>query len=155
MIRDVFRPPLANSRPFLAPSSEILGGGGLVGPLVRNIGGGGVVLSLYSSHVFKYKLKYKKVGVLPIRIVKSNVLSVGRSSERNSACWMRTIFLSIEIKSNCALNCSRIKSAKELTAFQILTSVSRPWPCPWSVEQNRRRIWHLVQSRNFDKSSPI
>ena len=33
--------------------------------------------------VKKYKLKYKKVGVLPIRIVKSNILSVGPSSERN------------------------------------------------------------------------
>ena len=28
--------------------------------------------------------KYKKVGVLPIRIVKSNVSSVGPSSEKNS-----------------------------------------------------------------------
>ena len=32
--------------------------------------------------VFRYKSKYKKVGVLPIRIVKSNVSSVGPSSER-------------------------------------------------------------------------
>ena len=30
----------------------------------------------------KYKSKYKKVGVLPIRIVKSNVSSIGPSSER-------------------------------------------------------------------------
>ena len=36
------------------------------------------------------KSKYKKVGVLPIRIVKSNVSSVGPSSERNN------IFLSDE-----------------------------------------------------------
>ena len=120
----------------------------------------------YSSHsvinvvcaakaVFKYTLKYKKVCVLPIRMVKSNFSSVGRSLKRNSACWMRTIFLSIEIKSNtaCALNCSRIKSGKDwLTAFQIsLTSPSRPL----SIEQNRRITCHLVQSRNFDKSSPI
>ena len=33
----------------------------------------------------RYKSKYKKVGhgVLPIRIVKSNVSSIGPSSERN------------------------------------------------------------------------
>ena len=29
-------------------------------------------------------MKYEKVGVLPIRIVKSNVSSVGPSSERNT-----------------------------------------------------------------------
>ena len=33
--------------------------------------------------MFIYKSKYKKVGVLPIWLVKSNVLSVGPSSERN------------------------------------------------------------------------
>ena len=33
--------------------------------------------------VFRYKSKYKKVGVLPIQIVKSNVSSVGPLSERN------------------------------------------------------------------------
>ena len=33
--------------------------------------------------MFRYKPKYKKVGVLPIRIVKPNVSSVGPSSERN------------------------------------------------------------------------
>ena len=32
----------------------------------------------------RYKSKYKMIGVLPIRIVKSNVSSVGPSSERNS-----------------------------------------------------------------------
>ena len=32
------------------------------------------------------KSKYKKVGVLPIRIVKSNVSSVGPLSERNTDC---------------------------------------------------------------------
>ena len=32
---------------------------------------------------FGYKSKYKKVGVLPIRIVWSNVSSIGPSSERN------------------------------------------------------------------------
>ena len=38
--------------------------------------------------MFKYKSKYtENVGVLPTRIVKSNVSSVGRSSERN----MKTI----------------------------------------------------------------
>ena len=31
-----------------------------------------------------YKSKYKKVGVLSIRLVKSNVSSVGPSSERNA-----------------------------------------------------------------------
>ena len=30
----------------------------------------------------RYKSKYEKVGVLPIRIAKSNVSSVGPSSER-------------------------------------------------------------------------
>ena len=33
--------------------------------------------------MLRYKSKYKKVGVLPIRIVKSYVSSVGPSSERN------------------------------------------------------------------------
>ena len=33
--------------------------------------------------LFVYKSKYKKVGVLPIWEVKSNVSSVGPSSERN------------------------------------------------------------------------
>ena len=32
---------------------------------------------------WRYKSKYEKVGVLPMRIVKSNVSSVGPSSERN------------------------------------------------------------------------
>ena len=32
----------------------------------------------------EYKSKYKKVGVLPIRIIKSNVSSVGPSSERTT-----------------------------------------------------------------------
>ena len=31
----------------------------------------------------RYKSKYKKVGVLPIGTVKSNVSSVGPSSEKN------------------------------------------------------------------------
>ena len=30
-----------------------------------------------------YKSKYERVGVLPIQIVKSNILSIGPSSERN------------------------------------------------------------------------
>ena len=30
-----------------------------------------------------FRYKYKKVGVLPIQIVKSNVSSIGPSSERN------------------------------------------------------------------------
>ena len=33
--------------------------------------------------MFRYKLKYKKVGVLPIWKVKSNISNVGPSSERN------------------------------------------------------------------------
>ena len=32
----------------------------------------------------RYESEYKKVGVLPIRIIKSNVSSVGPSSERNT-----------------------------------------------------------------------
>ena len=40
--------------------------------------------------MFRYKSKYKKVGVLPIWIVKSKLSSVGLSSERN------TMFLSDE-----------------------------------------------------------
>ena len=35
--------------------------------------------------VLKYKYKYEMVGVLPIRIVKSNVSSVGPLSEKNRA----------------------------------------------------------------------
>ena len=41
------------------------------------------ILRNKSSINIIYKWKYKTVGVLPIRIVKSNVLSVGPSSERN------------------------------------------------------------------------
>ena len=37
----------------------------------------------YQSLTKEYKSKYKKVGVLPIRIVWSNVSSIGPSSERN------------------------------------------------------------------------
>ena len=33
--------------------------------------------------MLRYKSKYKKVGVLPIRIAKSNVSSVGPSSEKH------------------------------------------------------------------------
>ena len=33
--------------------------------------------------IYIYKSKYKKVGVLPMRIVWSNVSSIGPSSERN------------------------------------------------------------------------
>ena len=33
--------------------------------------------------MFRYKLKYKKVGVPPIWKVKSNISNVGPSSERN------------------------------------------------------------------------
>ena len=50
------------------------------------IGGGqGRVINVVCcvGRVELYKSKYKTVGVLPIRIVKSNVFSVGPSSERN------------------------------------------------------------------------
>ena len=40
--------------------------------------------SLSAPHLGNiYKSKYKKVGVLPIQTVKSNVLSIGLSSERD------------------------------------------------------------------------
>ena len=44
-----------------------------------------VINRLFSVRLedFKYKSKYETVGVLPIRIVKSNVQSVGPSSETN------------------------------------------------------------------------
>ena len=44
-----------------------------------------------SRTLFRYKSKYKKVGVLPIRIEKSNVWSIGSSSERNreQSLWQR------------------------------------------------------------------
>ena len=43
-----------------------------------------LLMSVLRRAVFRYKSKYKKVGVLPIRIVKSNVSSIGPSSERNT-----------------------------------------------------------------------
>ena len=43
--------------------------------------------------MFRYKSKYRKVGVLPIRIVESNVSSIGPSSERNRKAFL---FLSDE-----------------------------------------------------------
>ena len=46
--------------------------------------------------MFRYKLKCKKVGVLPIWIVKSNVSSVDPSSEREA-------FLSDEVSRNVRL----------------------------------------------------
>ena len=46
-----------------------------------------LLMSVLRRTVFRYKSKYKKVGVLPIRIVKSNVSSIGPSSERNT--WQR------------------------------------------------------------------
>ena len=42
-----------------------------------------VVCCIGTVEIQIYKSKYKKVGVLPIWIVKFNVSSVGRSSERN------------------------------------------------------------------------
>ena len=39
------------------------------------------LLSLFSQQIY-HTLKYKKVGVLPIRIEKSNVSSIGPSSEK-------------------------------------------------------------------------
>ena len=41
---------------------------------------------LVPNAVSSYKSKYEKVGVLPIQILKSNVSSVGASSERNRNC---------------------------------------------------------------------
>ena len=44
----------------------------------------GVIHTMCFSRVeLNYKSKYKKIGLLPIRIVKSNVSSIGTSSERN------------------------------------------------------------------------
>ena len=43
------------------------------------------------ADIFYYKSKYKKVGVLPIRIVKSDVSSVGPSSEGNIKTFNFTI----------------------------------------------------------------
>ena len=43
------------------------------------------------------KSKYEKVGVLPIRIVKSNVSSVGPSSERNEGPTFETLDFIIRI----------------------------------------------------------
>ena len=43
---------------------------------------------LRSPAVFRYKSKYKKVGVLPIWIVKSNISSVGSSSERTDPLFL-------------------------------------------------------------------
>ena len=54
-----------------------------------------------------YKSKYKKVGVLPTRIVKSNVSSVGPSSERNVSL----------INSQ---NVNRFKDDKKVNAILIL-----------------------------------
>ena len=39
---------------------------------------------------WRYKSKYRKVGVLPIRIVWSNVSSIGPSSERNRSIGTRS-----------------------------------------------------------------
>ena len=47
----------------------------------------------------RYKSKYEKVGVLPIRIVKSNVSSVGSSSERNRRANARNVRFIIHIGS--------------------------------------------------------
>ena len=46
-----------------------------------------------------YKSKYEKVGVLPIRIVKSNVSSIGPSSERNEGPMLETLDFTIRIGS--------------------------------------------------------
>ena len=40
-----------------------------------------------TKHCIDYKSNYKKVGVLPIRIVQSNVSSVGPSSKRNNIVY--------------------------------------------------------------------
>ena len=46
-----------------------------------------------------YKSRYKKVGVLPIRIAQSNVSSIGPSSERNQLAGMKPTCFTIRIGS--------------------------------------------------------
>ena len=47
----------------------------------------------------RYKSKYKKVGVLPIRIVWSNVSSIGPSSEKNEGPMLETLDHTLRIGS--------------------------------------------------------
>ena len=47
-----------------------------------------------AMHVYIYKSKYKKIGVLPMRIVWSNVSSIGPSSERNRVSLLYSVILS-------------------------------------------------------------
>ena len=49
--------------------------------------------SVLRSQSDRYKSKYKKVGVLPMRIVKSNVSSVGPSSERNQYMYINIWYI--------------------------------------------------------------
>ena len=50
---------------------------------------------MFCTHLSCFKSKYKKVAVLPIRIVKSNVSSVGPSSERNTLRLSRVFFFRV------------------------------------------------------------
>ena len=55
------------------------------------------MLRVATKMIESYKSKYKKIGALPIRIVKSNVSSVGPSSERNmrvDECRQTTVCMS-------------------------------------------------------------
>ena len=60
--------------------------------------------------VFRYKSKYKKIGVLPIWKVRSNVSSVGPSSERNmKEHFSLTIKIKIQ-KGWCTADIWKVKS---------------------------------------------
>ena len=45
----------------------------------------------YCPSLINYKSQYKKVSVIPIWIVKSNISSIGPSSERNMTSTLETL----------------------------------------------------------------
>ena len=59
--------------------------------------------SVMGQAVFRCKLKYKKIGVLPIRIIKSNVLSVGfkRQTLLSVSAVHQSFYISICIIKYC------------------------------------------------------
>ena len=108
-----------------------------------------------------YKSKYKKVGVLPIQIVKSNVSSVGPSLERNRSANVRNVRLYYPYRQYTDLFIFRFVSEhclrSTLRLFQTLLSilaVHQPFYISICISTlptqhttfNKRLVWVLIFS---------
>ena len=99
----------------------------------------------------RYKSKYKMIGVLPIRIVKSNVSSVGPSSGRNSfpsddGPTLETLDFTISVSAVHQPYIFRLLLFMSLTCIynRILEltglSMFRYWRSPGGIEEGREGL---------------